>query len=54
MKVPIGKLAFMEGELIHTNEALVSLGDNWFVDCSTHHAKQIIERRRICKEQNFI
>ncbi|GES80101.1 unconventional prefoldin RPB5 interactor 1 [Rhizophagus clarus] len=43
--VPIGKLAFMPGKLIHTNEILAMLGDNWFVERSTKQAIGIVERR---------
>lgn len=35
----------MPGELIHTNEVLVLLGDNWFVDMSARNACQLIDRR---------
>jgi unconventional prefoldin RPB5 interactor 1 len=27
--VPLGKKAFMAGHLVHTNEIMVLLGDNW-------------------------
>lgn len=43
--VPFGSLAFMPGQLIHTNEVLVLLGDNWFVDRSAKQAAEIVERR---------
>ncbi|CAG8598804.1 5029_t:CDS:2 [Rhizophagus irregularis] len=43
--VPIGKLAFMPGKLIHTNEILAMLGDNWFVERSTKQSIGIVERR---------
>ncbi|RIA85239.1 hypothetical protein C1645_879424 [Glomus cerebriforme] len=43
--VPIGKLAFMPGKLIHTNEILAMLGDNWFVERSTKQAIGIVDRR---------
>ncbi|KAI9328565.1 hypothetical protein DFJ73DRAFT_964449 [Zopfochytrium polystomum] len=46
VKVPIGPLAFMQGELIHTNEVIVSLGANWFMECSASHAREIVARRR--------
>jgi hypothetical protein len=45
MKVPFGKLAFMPGKLIHTNEILVLLGDNWFVERSAKQSSEIIDRR---------
>ncbi len=35
----------MEGNLVHTNEILVLLGDNWFVDRSAFQATDIIKRR---------
>nr|XP_054748678.1 LOW QUALITY PROTEIN: unconventional prefoldin RPB5 interactor-like [Lytechinus pictus] len=44
--VPFGKLAFMPGQLIHTNEILVLLGDNWFAERSATQACQIIDRRK--------
>ncbi|XP_078607139.1 uncharacterized protein LOC144879498 isoform X2 [Branchiostoma floridae x Branchiostoma japonicum] len=44
--VPYGSLAFMPGHLVHTNEVLVLLGDNWFVERSAKQACEIIERRR--------
>ncbi|KAF9080864.1 uri1, prefoldin-like chaperone, partial [Mortierella sp. AM989] len=42
--VPIGSLAFMPGKLVHTNEILVMLGDNWFVDRSAVQAAEIVDR----------
>lgn len=35
----------MPGKLIHTNEILAMLGDNWFVERSTKQAIGIVERR---------
>ncbi|KAK3086125.1 hypothetical protein FSP39_013907, partial [Pinctada imbricata] len=43
--VPFGSVAFMPGELVHTNEILVLLGDNWFVDRSAKQAAEIVQRR---------
>lgn len=43
--VPFGKLAFMPGRLIHTNEITVLLGDNWFAEISAKDAIGITERR---------
>ncbi|KAK3607389.1 hypothetical protein CHS0354_022551 [Potamilus streckersoni] len=43
--VPFGSLAFMPGRLVHTNEILVLLGDNWFVERSAKQAAEIAERR---------
>ena len=43
--VPLGPLAFAPGRLVHTNELLVLLGDNWFAKTSAHHACGIFDRR---------
>ncbi|KAJ2056417.1 hypothetical protein GGI17_006203 [Coemansia sp. S146] len=43
--VPVGPLAFFPGKLIHTNEILVSLGDNWFTEQSAKQAAGIARRR---------
>ncbi|RUS90248.1 hypothetical protein EGW08_002029 [Elysia chlorotica] len=43
--VPFGKFAFMPGKLVHTNEILVLLGDNWFVEQSAKQAEEIAQRR---------
>ncbi|CAB3980823.1 unconventional prefoldin RPB5 interactor-like [Paramuricea clavata] len=43
--VPIGPLAFMPGQLIHTNEIMVLLGDNWFAERSATQAVEIAKRR---------
>jgi len=32
--VPISKVAFIPGKLVHTNELLILLGDNWFAERS--------------------
>jgi prefoldin subunit 5 len=47
-KVPIGKLAFMEGILYHTNETLVSVGDNYFVEKTASQTREFISRRKEC------
>ncbi|KAI8817921.1 uncharacterized protein EV422DRAFT_198402 [Fimicolochytrium jonesii] len=44
--VPFGPFAFMPGQLVHTNEVTVLLGDNWFVERSVAEAVEIIGRRR--------
>ncbi|XP_042232949.1 unconventional prefoldin RPB5 interactor 1-like isoform X1 [Homarus americanus] len=50
--VPFGKLAFMPGHLVHTNEILVLLGDNWFADRSAKQASDIVRRRlKDCDEK---
>lgn len=43
--VPFGSLAFMPGRLLHTNEILVLLGDNWFAERSAKQAVEIVQRR---------
>ncbi|XP_033754413.1 unconventional prefoldin RPB5 interactor-like [Pecten maximus] len=43
--VPFGSLAFMPGKLVHTNEVLVLLGDNWFAERSAKQAAAIVDRR---------
>lgn len=43
--VPIGKKALMKGTLIHTNEILVCLGDNWFAKQSAKEAAELCQRR---------
>jgi len=40
-----GKKAFFEGQLVHTNEIMVLLGDNWFVERSAKDASEICQRR---------
>jgi len=51
--VPFGSLAFMPGKLIHTNEILVLLGDNWFAERSASQAIEIIKRRQQSIEENI-
>ncbi|XP_067651665.1 unconventional prefoldin RPB5 interactor-like [Haliotis asinina] len=43
--VPFGSLAFMPGRLVHTNEVMVLLGDNWFAERSAKQAAEIVSRR---------
>ena len=43
--VPFGKLAFIPGRIIHSNELLVLLGDNYFVERSCKQAIEIVNRR---------
>ena len=43
--VPISKVAFMTGRLVNTNEILVLLGDNWFVEKSAKQSCDLIDRR---------
>jgi len=45
-------IAFIKGKIDHTNEILVLLGDNWFVERSVHQGLEIIDRRiEACKER---
>eukprot|EP00736_Rhodelphis_marinus_P009387 Rmarinus@m.23426 len=43
--VPLGDLAFFPGHLHHTNEFLVLLGDNYFVQKSSSETAELIGRR---------
>ncbi len=43
--VPLGAMAFMPGELVHTNEIMVLLGDNYFAERSGTQATHIMQRR---------
>lgn len=43
--VPFGKLAFIPGRIIHSNEILVLLGDNYFVERSCKQSLDIVQRR---------
>jgi len=43
--IPMGKKAYMEGTLVHTNEIMVLLGDNWFAERSAVQAGEICQRR---------
>ncbi|XP_078256575.1 unconventional prefoldin RPB5 interactor 1 isoform X2 [Rhinoraja longicauda] len=44
--VPFGPLALMPGQLIHTNEVTVLLGDNWFAKCSAKEAARLVDHRK--------
>ena len=43
--VPHGKMAMFPGKLIHTNEVMVLLGDNYFALRSAHQASEVFGRR---------
>mmetsp|Transcript_16116 Transcript_16116/g.22506 ORF Transcript_16116/g.22506 Transcript_16116/m.22506 type:complete len:106 (-) Transcript_16116:307-624(-) len=43
--VPFGKRAFFPGYLHHTNELLVLLGSNYYVERSAKQASEILDRR---------
>ncbi|XP_020815675.1 unconventional prefoldin RPB5 interactor-like protein [Drosophila serrata] len=51
--VPIGKKALMPGELIHTNELLVSHYEGYFSACSAHKAKEICSHRIKLAEEHL-
>lgn len=38
----------MPGQLYHTNEIMVLLGDNWFAKRSAKQAIEMVERRKQC------
>ena len=44
----------MPGRLIHTNEIMVLLGDNWFTERSASQALEMVERRKKCTVFNFM
>lgn len=44
--MPFGSLAFMPGKLVHTNELMVLLGENWFTKCSAKQAQTLVEHRK--------
>ena len=43
--VPLTKKAFMVGHLVHTNEVMVLLGDNWFAERSAKQSSLICQSR---------
>ncbi|CAF0989881.1 unnamed protein product [Adineta steineri] len=43
--VPFGKLAFIPGRIVHSNEILVLLGDNYFVERTCKQSIEIVNRR---------
>ncbi|KAG0185141.1 uri1, prefoldin-like chaperone [Apophysomyces sp. BC1034] len=47
------KLAFMPGRLIHTNEILVLLGDQYYAERSAKQALAIVERRNELVNENL-
>ena len=53
-QVPFGSLAFMPGKLVHTNEIMVLLGENWFTERSASQALEIVARRKKCTVINFM
>ncbi|KAL0083591.1 hypothetical protein J3Q64DRAFT_1836086 [Phycomyces blakesleeanus] len=51
--IPMGKLAFMPGKFIHTNEIMVLLGDQYYVERSAKQAISIVRRRKEAVEENY-
>ncbi|KAI9484070.1 MAG: hypothetical protein EXX96DRAFT_648724 [Benjaminiella poitrasii] len=51
--IPLGKLAFMPGKIIHTNEILVLLGDRYYAERSAKQALEILGRRREVVTENL-
>ncbi|EOA36634.1 hypothetical protein CARUB_v10011875mg [Capsella rubella] len=43
--VPYGKMAFFPGRLIHTNECLVLLGENYYTDRTSKQTVEFLKRR---------
>lgn len=43
--VPFGKAAFFPGQLIHTNECLVLLGEGYYADRTSKQTAEILKRR---------
>ncbi|CAN6876774.1 unnamed protein product [Brassica oleracea] len=43
--VPLGKIAFFPGRLIHTNECLVFLGENYYTDRTSKQTVDVLRRR---------
>lgn len=47
--IPLCSKAMIPGKLVHTNQVLVGLGDNWFSKVSTKSAVENCDRRIKCK-----
>lgn len=54
-RIPIAgtQIAFVDGDIIHTNEITVLLGDNYFALRSAKQANQIINRRLSSIDDNL-
>ena len=44
----------MPGELYHTNELLVLLGDNWFAKRSAKQAVELVQRRKLSQHLCYV
>lgn len=51
--VPFGKLAFIPGRIVHSNEILVLLGENFFVERSAKQSGEIVQRRLTNIKENL-
>lgn len=51
--VPFGKLAFIPGRIVHSNEILVLLGENFFVERSAKQSLEIVQRRLTNIKENL-
>lgn len=52
--VPISKVAFCPGQLVHTNDITVLLGDNYFADVSAKVARRLVEHRLNILDENIV
>eukprot|EP01062_Namystynia_karyoxenos_P040155 TRINITY_DN29284_c0_g1_i1.p1 TRINITY_DN29284_c0_g1~~TRINITY_DN29284_c0_g1_i1.p1 ORF type:complete len:352 (+),score=112.92 TRINITY_DN29284_c0_g1_i1:91-1056(+) len=51
--IPVGKLAFFEGDLEHTNDITALLGDSWFALRSVPQSQGMIDRRLATVESDI-
>jgi unconventional prefoldin RPB5 interactor 1 len=51
--VPFGPFAFFPGSIIHTNEVMVLLGENYFAERSVMQSQDIIKRRQEYLSENI-
>lgn len=51
--VPIGKYAYMEGNMVHTNEIMALLGEDYFVTVTASEAADIAKRRKDVIQDNI-
>ncbi len=51
--IPINEYGYMPGRLVHTNEFMVHLGDNYFAQYSSHDAQAVIARRILAIEEKM-
>eukprot|EP00397_Hematodinium_sp_SG-2012_P051403 GEMP01060194.1.p1 GENE.GEMP01060194.1~~GEMP01060194.1.p1 ORF type:complete len:320 (+),score=94.85 GEMP01060194.1:31-960(+) len=51
--VPFSSMAFFEGEIHHTNEVLMLLGEDWFAERTTQKALETVDSRKALVEENI-